>query len=78
MIGTGWRTVKLKEMNARLLDELNKLHGKGVKITLEGYEVCPARVVDEFIVCEESDYMRDYILDENGRVIELGFYKIKD
>jgi len=68
----------LKEINAGLLEELIKLHRKGVKITLEGYEVCPVRVIDEFIVCEESDYMRDYILDENGKVIELGFYKIND
>ncbi len=68
----------LKEMNVQLLEELNKLHGKGVKITLEGYEVCPIRVIDEFLVSEESNYMRDYILDETGKVIELGFYKIKN
>ena len=52
------------------------LERKGVKITLEGYEVSPIRVINEFIVREESDYMRDYILDEHGKVIELGFFKI--
>lgn len=67
----------MKEMNVQLLEELNKLQGKGVRITLEGYEVTPVRILDEFLVCEESNYMRDYILDDDGRVIELGFYKIK-
>lgn len=52
------------------------LQRKGVRITLEGYEVSPSRIVNEFVVCEESDYMRDYILDEHGKVIELGFVKV--
>ena len=68
----------MKEMNVQLLEELNKLQRKGVRITLEGDEVCPVRVIDEFLVSEESNYMRDYILDETGKVIELGFYKIKN
>ena len=56
------------------LDELNK---KGVKISLEGREVDPMRIVDEFLLNEESSYMRDYILDENGNLIELGFNIVK-
>ncbi len=64
-------------MNVQLLEELNILQRKGVRITLEGYEVCPDRVIDEFFLGEETNYMRDYILDDNGKLIELGFYNIK-
>lgn len=66
----------MKEIDVQLLKELKMLERKGVKITLEGYEVSPSRVINEFVVREESDYMRDYILDEHGKVIELGFFKI--
>lgn len=68
----------MKEKNLQLLEELDILNRKGVRITLEGLEVSPSRVMDEFVISEESDYMRDYILDENGKIIELGFYKISN
>ena len=67
----------MKGIDVQLLDELSKLYRKGVRITLEGYEVSPDRVIDEFCVMEETNYMRDYILDDDGKLIELGFYNIK-
>ncbi len=67
----------MKEINVRLLEELDEMYNKGVKISLEGYEVSPSRIINEFAVSEESNYMRDYILDEHGKVIELGFYRVK-
>lgn len=67
----------MKEVNVKLMMELDELNKKGVKISLEGREVDPMRIVDEFLLNEESSYMRDYILDENGNLIELGFNIVK-
>ncbi len=69
--------VILKEINVRLQKELDELEERGVKITLEGKEANPKLIVTEMCVNEESNYMRDYILDDNGILIELGFYSIK-
>ncbi len=67
----------LKEVNAKLLNELDKLKERGVRITLEGIEENPTIVVNKLCINEESNYMRDYILDNNGKLIELGFYSVK-
>ena len=67
----------MKEKNVQLLSELGKLTERGVKITLEGIETNPNVIVNKICINEESNYMRDYILDEHGILIELGFYSIK-
>lgn len=67
----------MKEINVQLQKELDTLKERGVKITLEGNEVNPTTVVNKLCINEESNYMRDYILDENGKLIELGFYNVK-
>lgn len=66
----------MKEQKEQLLSELKLLREKGVRISIEGVEVNPERIIDEFMIFEESNYMRDYILDENGKLIELGFNNV--
>ncbi|MBP3338560.1 MAG: hypothetical protein J6L69_04085 [Lachnospiraceae bacterium] len=67
----------MKEIDKKLLEELDTLHRKGVRITLEGHEYSPVGITKEISVHEESNYMRDYILDDKGKLIELGFYYIE-
>ena len=57
------------------LEEYEKL---GVRITLEGEKSSPGKVADECVFREDSNYMRDYVTNEYGRVIEIGFNQVRN
>lgn len=57
------------------LEEYEKL---GVRITLEGERSSPDKVADECVFREDSNYMRDYVTDECGRLIEIGFNHVNN
>lgn len=59
-----------------LFAELTKYERSGVPLQIDGFPASPLQIVSAHMVREESVYMRDYIMDENGMVQELDFYKI--
>ena len=61
-----------------LLLELESLQGIGISIWLEGFETTPLVASNAIMVNEENNYMRDYVMDECGKVTELRFDKITD
>lgn len=59
-----------------LLLELESLQGIGITIWLEGFETSPIVASNAIMVNEENSYMRDYVMNERGKVTELRFDKI--
>lgn len=59
-----------------LLLELESLQGVGISIWLDGKELKTIDPSDAVMVSEEDNYMRDYVLDDGGRVTELRFDKV--
>ena len=53
--------------------ELEKYEKRGIDMLLDGYQASPLQIVSAHMVREESNYMRDYILDEQGMIRELDF-----
>jgi hypothetical protein len=43
---------------------------------MNGFPASPLQIVSAHMVKEESNYMRDYILDEQGMIRELDFNSI--
>lgn len=60
-----------------LKNELESYERQGTKISFNG-EYVPAEYAA--MMCafrERASYMRDYVFDDNGRIIELGFDQIR-
>ena len=58
--------------------ELLSLEDRGITIWLEGCPGTSKSIASQLCAHEESTYMRDYILDEDGHVEELCFNKVKN
>lgn len=56
--------------------ELNSYEKRGVYIALEGQPASPTQIVKAHMVQEGTEYMRDYVLNENGDIKALYFYHI--
>lgn len=57
--------------------ELEMYERSGVSIKMNGYPASPMQVVTAHMAREDQTYMRDYVLDEDGRVRELAFQNVK-
>ena len=62
----------------QLFKELTAYERTGVKIKVEGSPASPMQVITAHLVQEENTYMRDYVLDEQGKLKELCFHNIKN
>ena len=60
-----------------LYAELEQYERSGVSMKLDNYPASPMQIVSAHMVKEDHTYMRDYVVDESGRVKELAFHKIK-
>lgn len=58
----------------KLFEELETYEEKGVRIKLSGCYSSPMEVAS--LIAESLDYMRDYILDSSGKLLELDFQNI--
>ena len=58
-----------------LFTELTNYERSGVRMQMNGFPASPLQIVSAHMVREESNYMRDYILDEQGMIRELDFKK---
>lgn len=61
-----------------LFSELNQYEKRGVYIGIEGNPASPMQVVEAHMIKEDTVYMRDYVLNENGDIKELYFYHVKE
>lgn len=59
-----------------LFRELDRYEKQGVYMEMEGKQATPTQIVRAHMLKENSGYMRDYILNEEGDVKELYFYQI--
>lgn len=50
----------------------------GVELWLDGRKSNPDEVTDACMAYEGSDYMRDYISDEEDSILAIGFQKIHE
>ena len=60
-----------------MFQELSVYEKKGVPIVMEGSLASPTQVVRAHMVMEDSAYMRDYVLNEEGDLKALYFYLVK-
>ena len=63
---------------ATLFMELTDYEKKGVYMLINGMPASPMQIVRAHIMREDSNYMRDYVLNDKGDVKELGFHDVKD
>lgn len=61
----------------QLFDELAEFEKSGIHIMMDGEPASPMQIAAAHMVQEESGYMRDYVLDEDGQLSELCFDRIK-
>ncbi|HIW21458.1 MAG TPA: hypothetical protein H9887_05500 [Candidatus Dorea intestinavium] len=59
------------------IDELYLYEAKGVSLYIDLQKATPEDVIYAHKVNEEVQYMRDYIYDSKGIVIELCFHRVK-
>ena len=60
-----------------LFQELNRYEKKGVYMEMEGNPASPTQIVKAHMIKEESEYMRDYVLNDKGDLMALYFYRIQ-
>lgn len=59
-----------------LFSELTAYERSGVRMQIDGISASPLQIVSAHMIRENSNYMRDYIIDEEGKITELDFYEI--
>lgn len=65
-----------KNVYQELFDELYQYEKQGVYLEMEGSPASPTQIVRAHMLRENTGYMRDYVLNENGDVQELYFHQI--
>lgn len=61
----------------KLKKELDHYVREGKYLMLNGKKSDPKSIVRACMIEEESSYMRDYIQDENNKVVGIGFDYVK-
>lgn len=59
-----------------LFSELTKYEKSGVRMQIDGISASPLQIVSAHMIRENSSYMRDYIMNEEGKITELDFYEV--
>lgn len=59
-----------------LFSELTEYERSGVRMQIDGISASPLQIVSAHMIRENSNYMRDYIINEEGKITELDFYEI--
>lgn len=45
---------------------------------MDGRLASPMQIVSAHMIRETNHYMRDYVMDENGKLKELDFYEVEE
>lgn len=61
-----------------LFTELKDYERKGVSMLINGLPASPMQIVQAHVMREESSYMRDYVLNDQGDLKELCFDDVKE
>ena len=67
---------EIEQIYRELFEELSKYERCGIPMKIDGVAASPLQITTAHMVKEDSSYMRDYVLNEEGRVKELCFDKI--
>lgn len=59
-----------------LFKELVNMERHGVSLWLDDIPTSPADIANSDVLCEEAVYMRDYVTDEKGVLVELHFDRV--
>ena len=62
----------------QLFKELTQYEKEGIRIKMNDKAASPMQVVSVHLVKEANMYMRDYIINEEGRIEELCFHNVKE
>lgn len=62
----------------KLFKELISMERKGVSLWLDDRPTSPADIVNSNVLQEDTVYMRDYITDDKGVLVELHFDRIPE
>lgn len=60
----------------QLFKELVNYEKQGVSLWMDNYPSSPVDIVNSGVLREEAVYMRDYVADEKGVLIEIHFDRI--
>ncbi len=66
-----------EELLQEMYSELEMYEHFGVSMKLDDYPASPMQIVSALMVQENSNYMRDYVYDEQGYLKELDFHNIQ-
>ena len=69
------KVTKLESAREELSLQLEQLHGKGVKLFVDGEAVLPGEAAAK-AVQEDSPYMADYVLGDAGNIEQVRFDKV--
>ncbi len=70
--------MKMEEVYRELYAELERYEKKGVDIMIDGYQASPMQIVTAHMIKEEGTYMRDYVIDPQGRIESLAFTNVNE
>lgn len=60
-----------------LFEELSEFEQAGIVMEIEDVQASPLQIVSAHIARESNGYMRDYIMDESGRLKEVNFLRLE-
>lgn len=63
--------------NTWILDEIMDASQKGIPVSINGIAYSSFEIEKASRVLEDGEYMSDYIGDEHGNIVEIGFDRIK-
>ena len=68
---------KCKNQRAILRKELASYAEAGIDLWIDGSPNTPRKIEKALRVAEEGTYMRDYVLDDDGRLVRVAFDAVK-
>jgi len=67
-----------KKEYEELFKELTQYEKEGVRIKMDNHLASPMQVISNHLIREAITYMRDYVINEEGRIEELGFHSVRE
>lgn len=61
-----------------LYAELEAYEHMGVRMGIDDHPASPMQIVKAHMIREDASYMRDYVMDDDGKLRELLFYNVAD
>lgn len=75
--GGGCFITNRKKRKRRLFRELDAYAKAGMKLWLNGKPSTPTDIVNQCMICEEEEYMRDFVSEDDRYIIGIGFDHIQ-